>query len=99
MDTTNLPKRITPEIIEELISEEHYYNLSNVINSKAERISLVTQCVLVLRNGFIVTGESACASKEIFTEELGRKIAKENAFDKLYPILGYALVDKQHCNK
>jgi len=54
-------------------------------------LSLLTFCVLVLRNGFTVTGESACASPENFNAELGRKIARDNAVQKVWPLMGYAL--------
>lgn len=54
-------------------------------------LSLLTFCVLVLRNGFTVTGESACASPENFDDEIGRKIALENAKQKVWPLMGYAL--------
>lgn len=47
--------------------------------------------VLVLRNGFTVTGESACASPENFDAAIGRKIARENAVAKVWPLMGYAL--------
>lgn len=56
-------------------------------------LRLLTFCVLVLRNGFTVTGESACASPENFDEEIGRKIARKNAEDKIWPLMGYALKD------
>lgn len=46
-------------------------------------LSLLTFCVLTLRNGFTVTGESACASPENFSAEIGRKIARQNAVSKL----------------
>ena len=52
---------------------------------------LLTFCVLVLKNGFTVTGESACASPENFDEEIGRKIALENAKQKIWPLMGYEL--------
>lgn len=55
---------------------------------------LLTFCVLVLRNGFTVTGESACASPENFDAEIGRQIAKENAIRKIWPLLGYELRTK-----
>ena len=55
---------------------------------------LLTFCVLVLRNGFTVTGESACASPENFDAELGRKIARQNAVQKLWPLMGYALKER-----
>ena len=54
-------------------------------------LGLLTFCVLVLRNGFTVTGESACASPENFDPEIGRKIARENAVQKVWPLMGYAL--------
>lgn len=54
-------------------------------------LSLLTFCVLVLHNGFTVTGESACASPENFDAELGRKIARQNAVAKVWPLMGYEL--------
>jgi len=57
-------------------------------------LDLVTFCVLVLRNGFTVTGESACASPENFDAELGRKIARQNAVAKIWPLLGFRLRDQ-----
>lgn len=54
-------------------------------------LSLLTFCVLVLRNGFTVTGESACASPENFDAEVGRKIARQNAVQKIWPLMGYEL--------
>src|SRR5574343_2047654 len=59
-----------------------------------EAMRLLTFCVLVLRNGFTVTGESACASPKNFDAELGRKIARQNAVQKLWPLMGYALKQK-----
>jgi hypothetical protein len=57
-------------------------------------LSLLTFCVLVLRNGFTVTGESACASPENFDAEIGRKIARQNAVAKVWPLMGYALKER-----
>ena len=51
----------------------------------------LTVCVLTLENGFTVTGESACASPENYNEELGNKIARRNAFDKIWSLEGYLL--------
>ena len=58
------------------------------------RLDLLTFCVLMLRNGFMVTGESACASPENFDAEIGRKIARENAINKVWPLMGYELRSK-----
>ena len=52
-------------------------------------LNLLTFCVLVLRNGFTVTGESACASPENFDAEVGRKIARANAVSRIWPLMGY----------
>lgn len=65
-------------------------------NSDLDPLELLTFCVMVLRNGFTVTGESACASPENFDAELGRKIARENAKQKIWPLMGYALRQQLH---
>ena len=57
-------------------------------------LGLLTFCVIVLRNGFTVTGESACASPENFDAEVGRKIARQNAVAKIWPLMGYELRSK-----
>ena len=57
-------------------------------------LGLLTFCVLVLRNGFTVTGESACASPENFNAEIGRKVARANAVQKIWPLMGYELRTK-----
>ena len=57
-------------------------------------LSLLTFCVLVLRNGFTVTGESACASPENFDAEIGRKVARDNAVEKVWPLMYYELRSK-----
>ena len=54
-------------------------------------LGLLTFCVIVFNNGFTVTGESACASPENFDAEIGKKIAFENAKQKIWPLLGYKL--------
>lgn len=102
--------RVTPEDIESAIASEYYFTAENGINgeisSRHDSISycyessmaLLTFCVLVLKNGFTVTGESACVSPENFDAELGRAIARQKAIDKMWPLLGYALREKLHKN-
>lgn len=60
----------------------------------SESLSMLTFCVLVLRNGFTVTGESACASPENFNAEIGRTIARQNAVNKVWSLMGYELRTK-----
>ena len=57
-------------------------------------LRLLTFCVLVLRNGFTVTGESACASPQNFDADIGRQIARQNAVQKIWPLMGYELRSK-----
>ena len=73
--------------------EESYVGLECPQEGNADLVplSLLTFCVLVLKNGFTVTGESACASPENFDAELGRKIARQNAVQKIWPLMGYEL--------
>ena len=57
-------------------------------------LTLLTICVLVLRNGFTVTGESSCASPENFDADIGRRVARQNAINKVWPLLGFRLRDQ-----
>lgn len=59
-----------------------------------QSLGLLTFCILVLQNGFTVTGESACASPENFDAEIGRRVARENAVQKIWPLMGYALKEQ-----
>lgn len=94
--------RITPSDIEANIASEHYFTAANGLDGTPadcsmaayDALKLLTFCVLVLRNGFTVTGESACASPENFDAEIGRKIARANAIQKIWPLMGYELKQK-----
>lgn len=96
--------RVTPEHIESVIAECHYINVGEAAQSAwpdksamdecSPALNLLTICVLVLKNGFTVTGESACASPENFDAEIGRKIARENAVNKIWMLEGYMLKQK-----
>lgn len=78
-----------------LTEEKGYERRPLVYRSESfGNLSLLTFCVLVLRNGFTVTGESACASPENFNAEIGRKVARANAVAKLWPLMGYELKSK-----
>lgn len=91
--------RVTPADIEANIASEHYFTAKEGQQGAArffdgympDALGLLTFCVLVLKNGFTVTGESACASPENFDAEIGRKVARENAKQKMWPLMGYAL--------
>lgn len=100
--------RVTPADIEAIIRSEVYFTARDGSQAAGARIKSeyvegeyilapleqLTFCVLVLRNGFTVTGESACASPENFDAEIGRKIARQNAVQKIWPLLGFRLRDQ-----
>ena len=92
--------RVTPADIEANIEIETYFTAANGAIDAGEpyhdALTSITFCVLVLRNGFTVTGESACASPENFDAEVGRKIARQNAVQKIWPLLGFALKERLH---
>ena len=97
--------RVTPDDLAANIASVHYFTAlqgcygQEVLDGVEpvdvpDSLALLTFCVLVLQNGFTVTGESACASPENFDAEIGRKIAFENAKQKIWPLMGYALKNK-----
>ena len=77
--------RVTPQRVDEVIVGEDYHVFPG---------TTLTVCCLTLANGFTVTGESACASPENFDTELGRKIARDNAKQRIWALEGYALRDR-----
>ena len=91
--------RITPAAIEDNITDEFYFTAANgVIGANSplngpitQELTLLTFCVLQLRNGFTVSGKSACASPENFDPEIGRAIARQNAIGEIWPLMGYQL--------
>ncbi|MGL4752254.1 MAG: Gp49 family protein [Aeromonadaceae bacterium] len=95
--------RVTPSRINDVIKSEVYFTASNgvtgatngkISHDSTHALSLLTFCVITLENGFTVTGESACASPENFNAEIGRKIARENAVNKIWMLEGYLLKQK-----
>ena len=53
-------------------------------------LNLLTYCVLVLKNGHIVSGEAYCADPAKFNAETGRIEARKVAINKLWPMVVYA---------
>lgn len=77
--------RLNPQHIDDTIAGEAYHVFEG---------TTLTVCCLTLRNGFTVTGESAAASPENFDVEIGRKIARQNAREKIWALEGYLLKQK-----
>lgn len=99
--------RVTLEQLEAKITSKVFFNPDFVLSlmeepsnieslSDADRaaLSILTICVLVLRNGFTIVGKSAPASPENFDQQLGAKFAYEDAVRQLWPLDGYLLRDQ-----
>lgn len=97
--------RVTPQRIQDVIASEHYFSAAigcghpYLAIEKSSPLHCLTFCVLVLKNGFTVTGESACASPENFDAEIGRKVAHDNAISKVWMLEGYLLKQQLHEQK
>lgn len=87
--------RLTPEHIDSVIVGEYFLGRMPASPSHPA-VDCLTVCVLVLKNGFTVTGESACASPENFDAKIGRDIARANARNKVWQLEGYLLREKLH---
>lgn len=83
--------KVTVEHIAGLIVSEEYIRPASA--------STLTICVLVLRNGFSVTGESACADPANFDAQIGKKIARAAAVEKIWMVEGYLLRQRLHEEK
>jgi hypothetical protein len=94
--------RVTPSDIKANIIDELYFTAGEASIGQemdpadrpyvaAQAHNLLTFCVLTLRNGFTVVGTTACVSPENFDAAEGRKYARENAVEKVWPLMGYAL--------
>lgn len=79
--------RLSPDQIDAVIVGEDYHRFPG---------TTVTACILTLRNGFNVIGESAAASPENFDAELGKKIARKDAREKIWALEGYLLRERLH---
>ena len=93
------PRTITPADIEGYVKSEHFCNAHDAVrlNKDGERfaapqeLTLLTFCVIVLKNGFTLTGLSACADPRKYNEEIGKKVARADALNKAWPLMGYVL--------
>lgn len=76
--------RVTKEYMESRIYGKPYFIRMD---------DTVTICHIKLDNGYSVRGESACVSKANYNQEIGEKIAYDNAFQKLWGLFGFVLAE------
>lgn len=82
---TDEPARIDPWMLDDEIAAEQFHVFPG---------TTLTVCCLTLLNGFTVTGESACADPANFDGLQGRMMARKNAREKIWPLLGFRLRDR-----
>lgn len=78
-------RKVTPDLIEEKIDKVEYQLLED---------SLLTICIITMKNEFQFVGTSTCADPKIFTKEKGEQVAYQKAFDQIFPMEGYLLKEK-----
>lgn len=77
--------RLTPEYITSCIKYTEYWVVPN---------TTTTVCAMVLQNNFTLIGKSAAASMSNFNEDIGRKIAYDDAREQIWVLEGYLLREK-----
>lgn len=81
--------RVTTESIESRIHSVEY------VKHTLPTGGILRWCVINMVNGFSVTGKpSACVSPENDNEEIGRKVAFDNAYREIWQLEGYLLCEK-----
>ncbi len=78
------PRVTEAEVLGSIVKKDFYVHAEGTL----------TICVLTLKNGFTVTGESACADINNYKQDIGERIAYDNAVKKIWAFLGYVLRDK-----
>ncbi len=82
-------ERVTKEYMKSRITETKFHKLG----------ATLTHCTIHLDNKYQVTGESACVNPENYNQEIGEKIAYDNAFGKLWALFGFLLAEKNKLQK
>lgn len=89
-------ERVSLDSMKMKIKAQYEFTLDQVLKDvpAVDELRLLSICILVMKNGFMVVGKSAPASAKNFDRELGRKFAYEDAIRQLWPLEGYALREK-----
>jgi hypothetical protein len=101
-----LSPRVTFEDIQSQIASEVYFSAGDGIigcpssptiftEKEFDQFDMITFCVLIMKNGHRIVGiNEGPVSSTNYDAELGRKMARANAIDKIWPLLGYELRTK-----
>lgn len=80
-------EKVTKEGIQARITNTEFFVLPG---------TTVTICSITLDNGYSVRGESACVDPANYRQDIGEKIAYDNAFNQLWPLFGFLLAEKRY---
>jgi len=78
--------KLTPEFLTDLIGSVDYLTFKTL-----------TVCVLTMKHGAMVTGESNVIDPANYDAEIGKEMSYKHAFSKLWQLEGYAV--KRELNK
>lgn len=87
---STLPNKITAATIEDQIKATEYYVWPG---------TTLTLALIKLENGFNVLGKSACIDPDKFDAEMGRRLARKDAFEKIWPLEAYLLMEAKYQEK
>ena len=95
--------RISADSIKARIKETYFVNAYDAVCCQAagtafppddSPLKIMTLCILVMDNGFVVIGKTAPASPENFNADLGQQFSLEDAIRQLWPLCGFELRTK-----
>lgn len=67
---------------------------ANIASHSFDYHDLLVKCTIVLKNSFMVTGESACAVPGNYKKDVGERLAYNDAKNKIWALMGYELKTK-----
>ena len=82
----SIPNSLSVEFIESVVEGAIFKQIDD---------TTTTLCILTLKNGYVVVGQSACIDKNVFEFEVGKQIAYEDAFGKIWELEGYLLAQRR----
>ena len=77
---------VTHEMLEGMVRDVSYTVIGETL----------TICNIICKNGFSVTGESACVDPANFDKKKGEMYAYESAFNKLWPLAGFLMKQRMY---
>jgi hypothetical protein len=73
-------------------TEGHKVNADS--SNSMESLAVLSLCILVMRNGYSVVGTSAPAHPQNYEQQLGKRLAYEDAIRQIWPLMGWQLRSK-----